>query len=111
MSKLIDLLLKIIEWLWKKIIGSNLALGWLLSEEEKDILKGTTGNICKLSTDQTGVFVRAGKSDFYFESNMEKTAKYNEGLDSLIEKGLVVHESSKLFKLTSKGYQVSKKLK
>ncbi len=105
------LLSKMVEWLLKNITGSNLAIRLFLSKEEKDILKEATGDIYKLSANQTGAFVRAGNSDFYFEGNIGKTTIYNEGLNRLIEKGLVVYESGQLFKLTSKGYQVSKKLR
>ena len=105
------LLSKMVEWFLKNITGSNLAICLFLSKEEKEILKEATGEIYKLSADQTGAFVRAGNRNFYFEDNIEKTIIYNEGLDRLIRKGLVVHEFGQLFKLTSKGYRVSKKLK
>ena len=107
------LLSKMVEWLLKKITGSNQAIRLFLSKEEKDILKEAigTGEIYKPNTDQTGAFVRAGNRDFCFDNDPERTQVYNEALDCLIEKKLVVHESGILFKLTSKGYQVSKKLK
>lgn len=106
------LLSKFSDWLLKKIGRSPSVLEIALSKEAKDILQATpNGTIYQLTTDQTGNFIRSGKENYYFESDHEKTQKYNEALNSLISNGLVVHQSGKLFKLTAKGHQITEKLK
>lgn len=118
---------KIIDWLLKNIACSDLVVRSFLSREEKDILKEAigTGEIYKLSTDETGAWVRVNKPitdltgavvrmvprNFCSDDNPEITQAYNEALDRLIEKKLVFHESDILYKLTSKGCRIAKKLK
>ncbi len=82
-----------------------------LTEEEKDILRFSydDGIIYKYETDKTGIFVKTNKKDFLRDSKIE-TKRYNEALESLIDKKMVEYKSGVLYELTVKGYDVAKEI-
>lgn len=80
------------------------------TDGEKTILTNAlpTGDIYMMRTDQTGHFVRAGRFDFFDQSDPSLQARGIDALKSLMRQGLVRHESKQLYKLTGTGFERAK---
>ena len=79
-----------------------------LTKIERIVLKVAAendGNIYILSNDQTGEFVKIGKSNkLPYDEGYQRLA-YVEAVRSLVEKGYAIHTSKKLYNLTAKGFK------
>jgi hypothetical protein len=85
-----------------------------LSEPERELLKvahDNKGLIQVLRSDQTGDFVRVGRSNFENQEDPSQRVLYLDALARLIKRGWVSHEGGINFNLTADGFKKAKKLK
>ena len=82
------------------------------SDEELAILAAAastpTGEIYLMNTQQTGDFVRAGVENFYDAEDGAVGAGHVEGLEALLGRRLVRHESRQLYRLTGSGFKLGR---
>jgi len=67
-----------------------------------------SGQILMMNAGQIGDFVRAGTFDYFDEANPAVQAQAIEALERLVGRGLVRHETGKVYKLTGSGFQRAK---
>jgi hypothetical protein len=83
------------------------------SEEELILLSecAQDGKIAVLLSDETGKWIRAGRRDFYDQSDPAIAALYVDALNSLRKRDLAAHEGGILYKLTGKGFKIARALR
>jgi hypothetical protein len=83
------------------------------SEEELILLSecAQDGEIAILSSDETGKWIRAGRRDFYDQSDPAIAALYVDALNSLCQRDLAAHEGGILYKLTGRGFKIARVLR
>jgi len=87
------------------------SIGWeTLSKREQDLMKAVadTGELHILESDQTGRWVREGKTDFFDDSDGAVATDSIEALQSLTLKRLIRHESGTCYVLTGAGWNLKR---
>jgi len=83
-----------------------------LSQEEKELLISAAprGEILRMSTHETGDWIRVGNKDFFDTNDPAHAAKYIKAFESLESRGYVRHETGMLYMLTASGFKKARKL-
>lgn len=84
---------------------------FVLSHREKELLRVAhhDGLIHLLQSDASGRYVSIGNREFTDE-DPAITAHYLDAFTRLCERGLIVHQSEELFRLTGQGFDIARKL-
>jgi hypothetical protein len=92
--------------------GAYVAHQKRLSEPEKEVLIecAQDGELCILTVDAFGSWLRASKKDFFDRTDPAIQARYLEAFESLCKRGYVRHEAGFLFRLTGTGFEMARKL-
>jgi len=114
---LIDLVLSLAELCKTAIAGGSKVLEAYskkkLSKEEYELLKAASkqGEFVLFSVDQIpGIWVRANGKDFCDNKDPAFAAQYLQAFRSLCERGYIVYEEGKLFRLTGAGFEKARSL-
>lgn len=83
-----------------------------LSEAEKELLKTASknGEIYILSVDGAPDWVRIEKENYCDVNDPAFTIKYLDAFKNLCERGYIYHDGGILFRLTSAGFEIARKL-
>jgi uncharacterized protein YjhX (UPF0386 family) len=83
-----------------------------LSREEKELLIAVApqGEILRMSTNETGHWIRVGNKDFLDANGLAYAAKYIKAFERLRGRGYVRHETGILYNLTDSGFKKARKL-
>jgi predicted nucleotide-binding protein len=97
----------------KAIISDSSAFGPELTTAEADVLAATTddGWIYIMRSDSHGQIVSAGNGNFFSETDASVQAKYLDAIESLQTKRLIRPEGHDAYKLTGRGFELSRALK